>query len=305
MAMSAFVFGSHAAFYSYSFYGIEREFSLKRRKLFSSLIYGYCLITIVVAAWQVSVSTPLGEYIRELAGYLRTPSTTTSPERYFVRTRETGAIPGIVKMFSYLPLSALFMVVSQKSVMDVSSHENSKKGIRSRTYLVVIFVTVLIRSVFVLDRVVLAGFFVILGYYLLFSVAGKMKQAYSSMKKGILLFIAGLALVGISLESVSSVRQDLGIKDVLAEYCSLGLANLSVMFEHDFDYTYGQNIFRVIEFPLEYAGLTDLLPKLQQPHWVWTRAQYLTGYAYQDFGVFSPVFFFIFGFLATVTHLKA
>jgi len=301
---AAFLLGAHAAMYSYHFYGIRKKFYVTRQKLFSALIYSYCLIGIGVVIWQISVSVSLTDYFRELVAYTCVQDDSCAIRNYFLRSREAGGLPGIIKMFSYLPLSALYMVLAYESIRNKGNlPQRILPSSKTQRYILVILITILVRSVFTLDRIVLAGSFVILIYYAALRATGQRKLIRGSVKK-VALFLPMLIILLVFLQTISSIRQGIGFKDALAEYYSLGLANLSILFESDFDYTLGLNTFGVIRFPLEYLGLANILPKLKQADWIWSPARYLTAYAYQDFGIFCILFFFGFGFFATVIHLK-
>jgi len=302
---AAFLLGAHAAMYSYHFYGIRKKFYVTRQKLFSALIYSYCLLGIGVVLWQISTSVSLTDYLRELVTYTTVQDDSNAIRKYFLRTREAGGLPGIIKMFSYLPLSALYMVLACERIRDKTSvGRRIPPSSKSKRYILVILVTIFVRSIFTLDRVVVAGLFVILIYYVILN-SKEYKRIGHNLRKKPLRSLAILTIFAAFLHVISLIRQARSFKDVLAQYSSLGLANLSILFESNFDHTLGRNFFYVVRFPLEYIGLADALFTPDKAAWVWNPARYLTAYVYQDFGIFCILFFFVFGFFTTVIHLKA
>ena len=302
---AAFLLGAHAAMYSYRYYGIRKKFYVSEQKLFSALIYSYCLLGIGVVLWQISASVSLTDYLRELVTYTKVQDDSCAIRKYFLRTREAGGLPGIIKMFSYLPLSALYLVLARESIRN---RFDDTKGIiisyGAKRYIFVILITILIRSLFTLDRALIGSVFVITIYYFVFNIR-RYGGIIGHSKKSLFFLFAILVSTAVFLHIVSTIRQGISFKEVLAQYSSLGLSNLSIMFESDFDYTLGLNICNVIKFPLEYFGLSHILPNFEQADWVWNPAKYLTAYAYNDFGLSSIFFFIFFGFVTTVIYLKA
>jgi len=302
---AAFLLGAHAAMYNYHFYGTRKKFYVAKRRLFSNLIYFYCIVGIGVVLWQISASISLTDYLRELVTYIKVQDDSNAIRKYFLRTRETGGLPGIIKMFSYLPLSALYMVLARESIRN---RFDDTKGILissgAKRYISVILITILIRSLFTLDRVLIGSVFIITIYYFVFNIR-RCGKIIGHSKKRLFFLFAILVSTATFLHVISLIRQARSFKDVLAQYSSLGLANLSILFESNFDHTLGRNLFYVVRFPLEYIGLADALFTPDKAAWVWNPARYLTAYAYQDFGIFCILFFFVFGFFTTVIHLKA
>lgn len=301
----AFLVGCHAAAYSYHCYGIKKRFRLVHPRLFGTLIYLCCSVSIGVVLWQISLSVTLTSYLRELAAHTRVEHDIRTIQHYFLRPREAGGLPGIIKMFSYLPLSALYMVLARESIRN---RFDDTKGILissgAKRYIFVILITILVRSLFTLDRALIGSVFVITIYYFVFNIRryGKIK---GHSKKRLFFLFAILVSTAVFLHIISTIRQGISFKDVLAQYSSLGLSNLSIMLESDFDYTLGLNICNVIKFPLEYFGLSHILPNFKEAEWVWSPAKYLTAYAYNDFGLSSILFFIGFGFVTTIVYLKA
>ena len=305
LSAAAFIFGAHMAMHSYHYYGTKKKFYMKRPRLFSFLIYSYCIVGIGVVVWQISLSVSLTDYMRELATYIEVQDDSCEIRNYFLRTREAGGLPGIVKMFSYLPLSALYLVLAYMSIRDKTGAQPHISQIsKSKKYVLAILITIFVRSIFTLDRIVLVAPFLILIYYAILS-SKEYGRPIRNLRKKLLRTLAILTIFAAFLHVICSVRQSIGFKDVLAEYSSLGLANLSILFESNIDYTLGQNLSYAISFPLEYIGLADALFAPDKAPWVWNPARYLTAYAYQDFGSFCILFFFVFGFFTTIIHLKA
>ena len=302
LSVISFLVGAHVATFSYRYSGSKERFFILRQRRFNTIIYLYCLIGVGVILWQISVSVSLGNYLNELIFNIGT----VNPEirSYMLKDRESGGLPGIIKMFSYLPLSALYMVLTYEIVKSKIDRKPKIMSGKTKRYVFFIFITILVRSIFVLDRAVLLSFLVIIVYYFVFfATMNSKKFMFTLLKRPIFYF--GTLIVLVFSQWWSYVRQGVGILDTLKQYSSLGLANLSILFESDFDYTLGRSVFAVVQFPLKYFGLKDIFPELTQENWVWNPAKYLTAYAYQDFGVFCIVFFFFLGIFTTLIHLKA
>jgi hypothetical protein len=157
----------------------------------------------------------------------------------FTRQREAGGLPGIIKMFSYLPLAALYIIVARDLIREEQVFNNVKTR-RYKTYICILLVllTVLIRSVFTLDRGLVCAAFIIIFYYAVFN-ADKYYTCRVHSKRNMLLLASVLAVTIVFSHLLSYVRQGIGFKDVLAQYSSLGLCSLSLMFNSDFDYSFG------------------------------------------------------------------
>jgi len=304
LSIVSFLIGAHAASFSYKYSSIQERFFVFRKGRFSLLIYSYCLIGLFVVLWQISISISLRDYFNELISYIALRQEMPAIRAYFLLDRESGGLPGIVKMFSYLPLSALYMVLTYDFLSKrMYSQKSNILSPQTKKYLFIIFIVILARSTVTLDRAVLLSFFLLLLYYFIFSSNNK-RLILNLLKRPAFHF--GAIMIFIFLYVITTIRQGKGLGKAFAEYSSLGLANLSILFEKPFDYTWGtESVFHVIYFPLKYFGLTHILPAFREADWIWNPARYLTAYAYQDFGIFCIIFFILFGFLTTLVYLKA
>lgn len=305
LSIISFLIGTHAASFSYKYSSIQEKFFVFRKKRFSILIYSYCFIGLFVVLWQISISISPRDYFNELISYIALQQEMPAIRAYFLLDRESGGLPGIIKMFSYLPLSALYMVLTYEFLNKrMYSQKSDILSPQTKKYLFIIFIVILARSAVTLDRAVLISFFLLLLYYFIFSSNNLKRLILNLLKRPVLHFSA--ITIFISLYGITIIRQGKGLGKALAEYSSLGLANLSILFEKAFDYTWGtESVFHVIYFPLNYFELTHILPVFREADWIWNPARYLTAYVYQDFGIFSIIFFILFGFLATFIYLKA
>lgn len=306
LSIISFLIGAHAASFSYKYSSIQERFFVFRKRRFSILIYSYCFIGLFVALWQISISISPRDYFNELISYIVLQQEKPEMRGYFLRDRESGGLPGIIKMFSYLPLSALYMVLTYEFINKrMYCQKGDMLSTKAKKYLFIIFMAILARSMVTLDRVVLLSFFMLLLYYFIFSSNNNLKRLiFNSLKRPVFHFLA--ITIFISIYVITTIRQGKGVGKFFAEYSSLGLANLSILFEKPFDYTWGtESVFHAIHFPLEYFGLSHILPAFREADWIWYPARYLTAYAYQDFGIFCSIFFILFGFLATLIYLKA
>jgi len=304
LSILGFCLGSHFAVSIYRDSNIKNKFFLFHRRRFNNLIYLYCLVGVSVVLWQISVSVSLKYYLNELIHSFFFQIAMPDIRIYFLRSREAGGLPGIIKMFSYLPLSALYMVLTYQIIKKKNDNHESKMITNTiKKFMPIIFITILVRSIFTLDRAVLFSFLLILLYYFTFISSNFKKFITILIRRPLFAVIVIIVSVFIYFETIT--RQGMDFLKMLAKYSSLGLANLSILFESEFDYTLGISVFSVIKFPLEYFGLTNILQNFKEGDWIWNPARYLTAYAYHDFGIFCIVFFLSFGFLSTFIYLKA
>lgn len=296
-SLAGFLFGAYVASFGYKYDIQNRRFAFNKKR-FSILIYLYCLIGLFVVVWQVSTSTNIKDYLNELIYGFLFAKEIPSIRGFFLLERESGGLPGIIKMFSYAPLSALYIALTIKSLKSDSNMDLTNLMIGK--HLFVIFIIILARALFTLDRLVLLSFLILMLYFFALN-----RQLKLSLFKNLFYYITLLAILTL-LNNLSIVRQGTSFWGAFSEYTSLGLANLSILFECNFDYTWGlSSIFHIIYFPLKYIGLLDVLPNFHEAHWIWNPARYLTAYAYQDFGIFSIILFILFGFLSERIYLTA
>jgi len=304
VSVLAFLSGAHAAWFISHPYKRTTRFYTVRPRVLGGFVYLCCIIALFVVLWQVAIQTTLRGYLLDSLVY-KDAYTGGCVTRYSLLSREAGGLPGVIKMFSYLPLSALLVVLARESL---ATRNHKTKGpifhSASKRHLLAIFLAMCVRSLFTLDRALIASGLIVLAYYLTFNPK-KWNRLVCRHKTALLLLFILCAISVLSLHFVSLVRQGTGPASVISEYSSSGLANLSVMFESDFDYTLGLNLCNVVRFPMEYLGFGWPLANFDPPQFVQWRAGYLTSYAYNDFGLFSVFFFIVFGFFTAVVYVKA
>lgn len=298
----AFIAGSHAGMYGPHGRTITGSYQPTHPRLFGWMIIAFCMVSIGIVYWQMSLSTSLAGYLYDLPRFLEQDAGTI--KRLFSRQREAGGLPGIIKMFSYLPLAALYMIIARDFIREdhVFNHVKTQRY-KTNACILLVLLTVLVRSVFTLDRGMVCAAFVVIFYYAVFN-ADKYYTCMVHSKRKKLLLASVLAVTVVFSHLLSYVRQGIGFKDVLAQYSSLGLCSLSLMFNSDFDYSLGLNLGKAITFPLDYFGLSQMLPDFTPPDWVWSQAKYLTAYAYNDWGLASVLFFVFFGFAAARVYRR-
>jgi oligosaccharide repeat unit polymerase len=297
LSIISFLIGAHAASFSYKYSAIQERFFVFRKKRFNILIYSYCFIGLFVVLWQISISISPKDYLNELISYILLQKEMPKIRSYFLLDRESGGLDGIIKMFSYLPLSALFIVLTYGSIR--SDRQRKIINLHLGKYIFIIFIIIALRSLFTLDRAVLLFFFILMIYYLAFN-----RQIKPHLFKKPIYYIP-LLIVFVFLYFLSVIRQGKGFLGSLFEYSALGLANLSTLFEYDFDYTWGMSTFFVIYSTLERFGWQHIIPDFREAQWIWNPARYLTAYAYQDFGLLCVIFFILLGFLADRIYIIA
>ncbi|MSM41273.1 MAG: hypothetical protein GJT30_16775 [Geobacter sp.] len=274
-----------------------------QRSRFNVFIWSYCAISIGVLLWQIVISVDLNEYLTRLMTGIVLRQADPGARNFVLLSHEQGGLSGLIKMFSFLPLSALYMVLTEQIIVNNSHSKFGMNKMWFRINLVLILLTVLIRASLALDRGVLMYFIIIITYYVIYSTESISKSFFVVVRKPVT-YLA-LIVVVYSVNIISGLRQGIGLVDTLIEYCALGLANLSILLHSEYDLTYGLNLLNVIMFPLKYFGLLDIVPEFRQADFVWNPARYLTAYAYQDFGIMFILFFIFFGFVSTVIFRKA
>ena len=110
LSIMGFLVGAHAASFSYKYSSVQERFFVLRKKHFNILMYSYCFIGLFVVLWQTSISINLKDYLNELINNILLQKETPGIRSYFLLDRESGGLSGIIKMFSFLPLSALNIV---------------------------------------------------------------------------------------------------------------------------------------------------------------------------------------------------
>jgi len=254
-----------------------------RQYSFSNAYYvcSYLLIIagLIIAISQVIYFIPLTEYISELLS----GDFEQNIRVIFLLSAEEGGFPGIVKMFGYAPLSIYLMSLGHLNFTPLSAVDKRRLRILS----ILALGAIVIKVFFSLDRltilaVLAANIFV-----------GFNKGYIKKIRYWLLIvFIVFLA----NYLSTKRLQEGLGIINFTLLYFKLGLVNFQFMLDTVSKHTYGfatifapaYFIFKFFNFPL--PDVFDI-----QAVWEWNSAQYFSSYAFQDFGYFYFILFYVVG----------
>ncbi len=244
-------------------------------------VYSYLIIIIgtAVAILQVVLFVPLTEYATKL---LSSDYEIGIRDAFLLPSDEEG-LSGIIKMFSYAPLSIYLM--SLGIINFIMPSEVDKRRLWNLN--ITALVAIVIKVFFSLDRltimtVLLANIFLVI------------KKGYIN-KIRYWIFIA-LALLLANYLSIKRL-ENVGIIDFTLLYFKSGLVNFQLMIDTCDQYTYGfSTILAPLYFIFRFFHLS--LPDFQSNYeWEWNPAQYFSSYAFQDFGYFYFIAFYFVGML--------
>lgn len=211
----------------------------------------------------------------------------------YLLSSDEGGLPGIIKMFTYSPLSIYLMSLGLLNFIKLDGVDTQRLKNLSRVALVAVFIKVF----FSLDRLTI--------------MAVLLANVFLGFKKGYLKNIRYWVLIALFVllaDYLSTKRlEGFGIFDTTLLYLKLGLVNFQLMIQTCSGYTYG---FSTILAPLYFIFKFFHLP---MPHfftksqyvWEWNPAQYFSSYAFQDFGYFYFVLFYFIGIILFVIDLTA
>ncbi|MGO9139573.1 MAG: hypothetical protein ACLQBC_18160 [Syntrophales bacterium] len=248
--------------------------------------YLFIIAGIVVNILQVVLYVPIMEYMSKI---FSSDFDVGIRDAYLLPSEE-GGLPGIIKMFSYAPLSIYLMSLGLLNFINLDEVDTQRLKNLNRVALGAVIVKVF----FSLDRlsimaVLLANIFI-----------GFKKSYMKNIRHWIL-----MVLVFFLADYLSAKRlEELGIIDFILVYFKLGLVNFQLMIETCSGHTYG---FSTILAPLYFIfkffnmSLSDFESYYE---WEWNSAQYFSSYAFQDFGYFYFVLFYAVGTLLYFVDIK-
>ncbi|HOG17121.1 MAG TPA: hypothetical protein PLB96_07225 [Syntrophales bacterium] len=267
----------------------EREGgSYSFRMAFYLSSYALVLLGTTVAVLQVVLFVPLTEYLPRLFG----GDFEAGIREAFLTPSEEEGLPGIVKMFSYAPLSVYLMSLGLSNFLRLGDADARKL----RNLGMAALVATVVKVFFSLDRltimaVLLANIFVIVK-------KGSMKR---------IRYWLLLALFVLLADYLSTKRlEDVGIVEFTLLYFKLGLVNFQLMIDTCSEFTYG---FSTILGPLYYVMKVAGLPApdfvLDSSYeWEWSPLQYFSSYAFQDYGYFYFILFYFTGLVLFVVDFS-
>ena len=208
----------------------------------------------------------------------------------YLLSSEAGGMPGIIKMFSYAPLSIYLMSFGLSTFLKLDDVDIQKlKVLRG-----VSLVAIIIKVFFSLDRLTIMA-------VILANIFFGLKEGYLKKMRFWFFLICSFLLA----DYLSSKRwEDFGIIDFVLLYFKLGLVNLQLMIESVNEYTYGfSTILGPLLFVLKFLNLSP--PNFEYSYeWEWNPAQYFTSYAFEDFGYFYFLLFYLVGVLLHPLDVK-
>jgi hypothetical protein len=242
----------------------------------------------MIAILQVILFVPLMEYISKL---FSSDFDAGIRDAYLLSSTE-GGLPGIIKMFAQAPLSVYLMSLGLLNFIKLDEIDKH----RFKTLSLIALVAIVIKIFFSLDRLTIMA--VVLANIFLVFKKGYMKN----IRYWILLVFAFFLTDYLSSKRLES----LGIIDFTLVYFKMGLVNFQLMIETVSEYTYGfSTIFAPAYFIYKFFNFP--LPAFFEIHsaWEWNPAQYFSSYAFQDFGYFSFLLFYVIGVLLCVLSIRA
>jgi len=264
-----------------------------KRYSFANTFYlcSYMLIIAgtIIVIMQVILFVPLMEYISKLFSGdfdigLRDAYSLSSDE---------GGLPGIIKMFAYAPLSVYLMSLGLLNFVELDDADRQRLKILS----LVALGAIVVKLVFSLERltimaVLLANFFI-----------GFKKGYLKNIRYWIFILLMFLLAHYISMKRL----ENFGIVDFVILYFKLGLVNFQLMIDTCSQHTYGFSTFLApLYFIFKYFNLS--MPDFfnnSQYQWEWSPAQYFSSDAFQDFGYFYFILFYLIGIILFFVDLKA
>lgn len=250
--------------------------------------FSYALIIIgtVVAVLQIALFVPLGEYFSKLfVGDFE-----AGIRDAYLLSFDEGGLPGIIKMFAFAPLSIYLMSLGLINFVNINDAERHRLKIIS----LVALGAIIIKIMFSLDRLTI--------------MAVLLANLFLVVRKGYLHKLRYWMLIALTLiiAHYLSLRrlENFGIFDFVLLYFKLGLVNFQWMIATCSQYTYG---FSTILSPLSFVFKFLDLPFPEFMHdyvWEWNPAQYFSSYAFQDFGYFYFVSFYVLGVILYVLNTR-
>lgn len=233
-----------------------------------------------VTIWQVSVTTSPLEYITGLFSGRFNPSIREA----FLRSSSSGGLSGVLKMFHTVPLGIYLQSTGIIAFFRINNDDKRRFTRLNRVSLIALLVKVL----FSLDRLTIMGIVIAHVYIIV-----KKKKVLNAK------YIATIALVVAVGGFLSRNRlEGYGLFDFLILYTKSGIVNLQLMISTLTGNTYGfSTILGPVNFVLSALKLSTVT-FFSSFAWEWNPAQYIVSYAYQDFGNFYFLFFFVLGYLA-------
>lgn len=245
-------------------------------------IYSYLFIVVgtIVNILQVFLFVPPIEYMSKLFSSDFYPGLHST----YILSSTEGGLPGIIKVFAYASLPVYLMSLGLLNFTTLNEVDRHRLKVLS----IVALAAIVIKVIFSLDRVTIMA--VLAANIFLGLKKGSMKN----IRYWVFILIIFLLAHYLSIKRL----ENFGIIDFICLYFKMGLVNFQLMLDTCHQHTYG---FSTILGPLLFVFKFFNIP---QPDfidinytWEWNPVQYFSSYAFQDFGYFYFVLFYIVGIL--------
>lgn len=240
-----------------------------------------------IAMLQVILFVPSLEYISQLLG----GDFEMGLRDAYLLSSDEGGLPGIIKMFAYAPLSVYLMSLGLLSFMTLE--ENDRKNLKMLNLMAL--GAVIIKVFFSLDRLTIMA--VLLANIFMVVQKGYFKKLRYWLLFAFILFLANY----LSQKRLANF----GIMDFVVLYLKSGLINFQLMIDTCTQYSYGfSTILSPLSFVLKFFHLSAPETILDY-QWVWNPAQFFSSYAFNDFGYFYFVLFYLSGLFLCILNNSA
>jgi surface polysaccharide O-acyltransferase-like enzyme len=234
----------------------------------------------IINVLQVFLFVPPIEYMSTLFSSDFSPGLHST----YILSSTEGGLPGIIKVFAYASLPVYLMSLGLLNFTTLNEVDKHRLKILS----IVALVAIVIKVFFALDRLTIMA--VLVANIFIGFKKGYMKNTRYWVFISIIFLLANY----LSIKRL----EDFGIIDFILLYFKMGLVNFQLMLDTCYQHTYGfSTILGPLYFVFKFLNLP--LPDFSEINflWEWNPAQYFASDAFQDFGHFYFVLFYIVGIL--------
>lgn len=258
-------------------------------KMFYIISYLVIILGSIVNVLQIILYIPLMEHISKIFS----GAFNINIRDIFLLPSSEGGLSGIIKIWGNAPLSIYLMSLGLLNFIKLDDLDRQKLKQLSLLALVAILIRVFLSLEHKnIMAVMLANIFLIF------------KEDYTRKKLNLVFIISFFALAGYLF---SKRLENYGVIDFVMLYLKIGLVNFQLMIDSCSSFTYGfSTILAPLTFVFQFFNqpIPDILIN-SQFEWVWNPVQYFSSYAFQDFGYFYFVLFYIVGIILFYIDLTA
>jgi len=257
------------------------------RNIFYICSYLLIIIGTTEAILQVISFVPFMEYMSKLFS----SDFETEIRVAYMLPADEGGLPGIVKMFAFAPLSIYLMSFGLLNFLNLDTDDKRKLKRLNKIALL----GTAIKVFFSLDHLTIMA-------VLLANLFAGVQKDYKKIFKLFIIIVLTFFLANL----LSSKRlEGFGFVNLVLLYFKVGIVNFQLMIDTCTEHTYG---FSTILAPLYLILKFFHLPSpdfAADNLWVWNPVQYYTSYAFQDFGYFYFITFYIVGMILYSIDISA